>query len=301
MERVMLKFIVPDDTKYQTEEEFWEALVAELGDDRRYETMRSFIIAAKEAHRSMRQVIHYTFEKSSFAKLGIDVRKVLFLDPAYPDRKPIGVVTHVSYTDQYEIYNRNTTVSRGDRYKNMLADRTKDIKKAVSIFKKQVTLYEEEEVASLSDGEAREAIRSWVAEINVPSTLLQNPDHVEEMSNLVKQGVTFKTGTFKNAAEQLPNAIERHRRLGIANLEMVCVIETRNGGLSVSKREGTTLYKYESPEQLPEAILGKFSLLRIMPPSTHLPEVGYRTADGVSWIFGVERQEWEQLVASKYS
>jgi hypothetical protein len=171
----------------------------------------------------------------------------------------------------------------------------------VSIFKKQVTLYEEEEVASLSDSEAREAIRSWVAEINVPSTLLQNPDHVEEMSNLVKQGVTFKTGTFKNAAEQLPNAIERHRRLDITNLEMVCVVETRNGGLSVSKRGSTGLYKYESPEQLPEAILGKFSLLRIMPPSTHLPEVGYRTADGVSWIFGVERQEWEQLVASKYS
>jgi hypothetical protein len=301
MERVMLKFIVPDAAEGQTEEEFWEVLDAELAEDRTYKIMKSLIIAAKEAHRSMRQVIHYTFETSTFAKLGIDIRKVLFLDPAYPDRKPIGVVTYVSYTDQYEIYNRNTTVSRGDRYKNMWADRTKDIKKAVSIFKKQVTLYEEEEVASLSDGEAREAIRSWVAEINVPSTLLQNPDHVEEMSSLVKQGVTFKTGTFKNAAEQLPNAIERHRRLGIANLEMVCVIETRNGGLSVSKREGTTLYKYEFPEQLPEAILGKFSLLRIMPPSTHLPEVGYRTADGVSWIFGVERQEWEQLVASKSS
>jgi len=306
----MLKFIIPDGTKYQTEEEFWEALDAELAEDRTYKTIKPLIITAKEAHRSMRQVIHYTFEKSAFNKMGVDARKLLFLDPAYPDRRPIGVVTYVGYTDRYEIYNRNSTVSRGGRYKGMWADRTKDIKKAVSIFKKQVTLYEEEEVASLSDGEAREAMISWVSEINVPSSLLQNIDHVEELSNLVQQGVTFKTGTYRNAVEQLPNAIEKFRRRDIANHEMVYVAEIKNSGLVVGRRgtdavynrRGTdAVYKYESPEQLPASILGKFSLLRIMPPSTHLPEVGYRTADGVSWIFGVERQEWEQLVASKSS
>jgi len=297
----MLKFIVPDTVEGQTEEEFWEVLDAELAEDRTYKIMKPLIIAAKEAHRSMRQVIHYTFETSTFAKFGIDIRKVLFLDPAYPDRKPIGIIMYESYHDQYEIYNRNTTVSRGDRYKNMRADRTKDIKKAVSIFKKQVTLYEEEEVANLSSGEAYDAMIAWVAEINVPSSLLQNLDHIEEVSNLVQQGVTFKTATFKNAVEHLPNAIEKHRRREIANLEMVCVIENRNGGLSISKKGSRILYRYESPEQLPASILGKFSLLRIIPPSTHLPEVGYRTADGVSWIFGIERQEWEQLVASKSS
>lgn len=297
----MLKFMTPDDTKYQTEEELFKVLDEEYPNDHVYKLMKSFILAAKEAHRSMRQVIHYTFEKSVFNRVGVDVRKLVLTDPAYPDRRPIGVVMYISYQEQYEVYNRNTTVSRGDRYKNMRADRTKDLKKAVSIFKKQVTLYANEEVADLSHGEAYEALISWVAEINVPSSLLQNIDHVEEISNLVQQGVTFKTGTYRNAIEHLPNAIEKFRRRDIANNEMVYVAEIKNSGLFIGRRGTDAVYKYESLEQLPEVLLGKFSLLRIMPPSTHLPEVGYRTADGVSWLFGVGREEWAGVVAGKFS
>jgi hypothetical protein len=297
----MLKFITPDDTKSQTEEEFWEAMDEHYAHDHVYKLMKSFILAAKEAHRSMRQVIHYTFEKSVFGKVGVDARKLLFLDPAYPDRRPIGAVMYVSYQEQYEVYNRNTTVSRGDRYKKMRADRTKDLKKAVSILKKQVTLYANEEVADLSYGEAYDALIGWLAEINVPSSLLQHEEHVEEISNLVQQGATFKTETYRNAVEHLPSAIEKFRRRGIANYEMVYVAEIKNSGLVVGRKGWGTVYKYESLEQLPEVLLGKFSLLRIMPPSTHLPEVGYRTADGVSWLFGIGREEWAGVVAGKSS
>lgn len=297
----MLKFMTPDHTKYQTEEEFFQVLDGEYSDDHVYKLMKSFILAAKEAHRSMPQVIYYTFEKSAYNKMGVDKRNLVLVDPAYPDRRPIGVVKFISYREQYEIYNRNTTTSRGDKYKRMRADRTKDLKKAVSILKKQVTLYANEEVADLSHGEAYEALIRWLAEIYVPSALLQNEEHVEEISNLVQQGVTFKTGSYKNAVEHLPNALEKFRRQDIASHEMVYVAESKNSGLFIGRRGTGAVYKYESLEQLPEVLLGKFSLLRIIPPSTHLPEVGYRTADGVSWLFGIKREEWAEVVADKSS
>jgi len=297
----MLKFITPDTYKDKTEEEFFKDLGEEYGGDRLYKVMKSFIFSAKEAHRNIPQVIHCMFDISPFGRLGVNPTKILLLDPAYPDRRPIGVVMYRSYEEQYEIHNRKTTVSRGDTYKRMRADRSKNLDKAVSILKKQVTLYADEEVADLSHGEAYDAMIGWLAEINVHSTLLQNSEHVEEISNLIQQGVTFKTGTYKNAVEHLPNAIERLRRRDIANHEMVYVVETKNRGLFIGRRGNDTVFKYTSLEQLPEILLGKFSLLRIMPPSTHLPEVGYRTADGVSWLFGIEREEWAELVMSRPS
>lgn len=296
----MLKFIYPD-TQAQTEEEFFRLLDEQFANDYRYSLMKSFILSAKEVHRSMRQVIHCMFEGSSFNPLGVDPCRLVFLDPTYPDRKPIGVVRYESYREQYEIYNRNTKTTRGDRYKNMYADRTKDLKKAFSILKKQVTLYAEEEVADLSHGEAYQAMISWLSEVHIPSALLQHEEHVEELSNLIQQGATFKTGTYKNAVEHLDKAIEKFRRRNITNCEMIYVAESKNGGLFVGRRGWDTIYKYTSLEQLPEVLLGKFSLLRIMPIGTHLPEVGYRTADGVSWLFGIGRQEWAEVVADKSS
>jgi hypothetical protein len=298
----MLKFHAPAGGNYTTEEDFWE-LVGEVwpGNNPTASRNKEFIDALKQTHRRLQQVIHYTFAGSSFNKAGVDITKILLLDPAYPNRKPIGVVEYDSYRQQFAVHTRECTNVRGVTLKGMGADRSKDIKKAVRLAVKKATPYDTSEIARITYDEVQNEMFKWVAEARVPNTLLRDPVILEEIANLVEQGVVFKTEEFKQAAENIPMALERNRRTKTMSDKFVYVIESTHGSLSVGRYPATDVnFRFSSIDDLPEFIREKFSLLRLLPAGTPLPEVGYRTADGVSWLVGITPEQWAEVTALKH-
>jgi hypothetical protein len=263
-----------------------------------------FIRVFRAAHAAKPQKILYTFQEDKSAALNIATREVLFYDPDHADGKPIGIAgRHFTNSEtKYSVYHRFNTGKRRapqNRAAGLSAEVTKDLKRAVSIAVKQFKPLTEIDVAVRASDKARTELSRWVRETWRHSRILDSLDSVEEMQSLVSQGVIFKSNLFKDAATKVGGMVEYYRRLAISNIPMVFVVE-HGGVLCTGRSEDTddcrTVARFNTPEDMPEAVYSKYSLLRLMDVDTHLPEVGYRDKGGVCWLFGVTSDEFEKVI-----
>lgn len=265
-----------------------------------------FIQAFREAHKTKPQKILYSFDADKLGTLGFATHRVYFYDAEHPDRKPIGVMERefIGYEDRYGIYHRfNGHKRRAPRNERLglVADTTKDLKRAVNIAVKQFKPLTEVDVAVRTSENAARALSVWARQTYQYSSILRCEESVQEIQNLVEQGVVFKSGMYKDAATKVADMVEYYRRQDIKNTRMVFVVE-HDGVVSTGRAEDEEgdscrlVKKFDSVEAMPEALYAKYSLLRLTEEDTHMPEIGYRDSGGVCWLFGVTSDDFEKVL-----
>jgi len=303
----MLELMKPAGWEDKTEQELLQAIYKKHGENQRGDVraLLLFIEAFRKAHLTKPQKILYTFEADTHYTLGFSAFRVYFYDANNSSVSPIGVVAREHYrrTDaRYAVHHRfNQSKKRALEIRrfNLIADTTKDLKRAVGIAVKRFLPLTETDIAVRTSGEARMALSRWASEPYKYSRLLDLEEGVMEMQNLVDQNVVFKSSAFKEAVERLPSMVEYYRREKIKNIPMLFVVE--HGGLICTGRAEDTdscrvVAKFSKPDDMPEALHAKYSLLRLIDENSHMPEVGYRDKGGVCWLFGVASQEFEQVL-----
>lgn len=302
----MLELMKPAGWEDSTEQELLQAIHDKYKDNPTSSQMAllDFINALRKAHMSKPQKILYTFDADKLGSLGIATHKVFFYDAKHPDRKPIGVVERIYSRSEtkYGVYHRfNGEKKRAPKIHSLslVADVTQDLKRAVSFATKYFQPLTEEDVAMRASDSAIAALSRWSSEPFKHSRILDCLESVEEMRSLVEQGVIFKSTLFKDAASKVDSMIEYYRRQVVRAVPMVFVLE-HNGLICTGRAEGAedcrTVAKFAKPEDMPEALYNKYSLLRLTDEDTHMPEVGYRDTGGVCWLFGVTGFEFEKVI-----
>jgi hypothetical protein len=305
----MLELMNPVGWKDKTEQEVLQA-IHEHNKERPSKTVTmllEFIQAFREAHKTKSQKILYSFDEDKFGSLGFVTHRVYFYDANYPDRNPIGLMEREFIgcegrcEGKYGIYHRfNGHKRRAPRNARLglVADTTKDLKRAVSIAVKQFKPLTDVDVAIRTSEKAAKSLGAWARETYKYDPILNREELVEEMQNLVEQGVIFKTKLYKEAAGELSDMTEYYRRQAVRDIPMVFVVE-HNGVVSTGRSEGggdcRLVSKFNDPQDMPESLYAKYSLLRLTEEETHMPEVGYRDVGGVCWLFGVTSDEFEKV------
>ena len=303
----MLELMKPAGWKDKTEQELLQAIYKEYGENQRGDVraLLLFIEAFRQAHLTKPQKVLYSFEVDTYSALGFSAHKVYFYDANNSNVSPIGVVSREHYrrTDaRYAVYHRfNQDKKRAPRIHrfSVVADTTKDLKRAVGIAVKHFLPLTETDIAVRTSGEARTALGRWASEPYKYSRILDSEEGAMEIQSLIAQNVVFKSNAFKEAVERLPSMVEYYRREKIRNIPMLFVVE--HGGLVCTGRAEDTdscrvVAKFSKPDDMPEALYAKYSLLRLIDEESHMPEVGYRDKGGVCWLFGVASQEFEQVL-----
>jgi hypothetical protein len=224
-----------------------------------------------------------------------------FYDTRYthPEAKPVFTVSYkTSYTRgkdyEYVIWSERISNAKFAQYNSdHYTQSTKDVNKAVSIALKYSHARTWWEIAKGSQRDAQKAHQNWESEprgklhgFGVTDAMLY-----KELRNLVAQGVTFITSEFNKSVLLLDEYAEWENRVK-RTVPMRAVIE-EDGKFYMPEDIRKGARKFESLEDTPEELRGKLSMLKLMGEG-FVPEVGYRAADGVYWVY-VSKEEATKL------
>jgi hypothetical protein len=161
--------------------------------------------------------------------------------------------------------------------------RTKDMKKAIKQAMEFIIPYQWQELTKDSKELAQRAHNAWANEnSNVGRNFnFSHVDLVEELENLLSQGVIFKTEAFKHAVGSIPMWKEHRARIN-KPVRMDCVMYAL-GKVNVADSSGAR--EYPNDEALPEALRQKLGLLKLMDDKKLIPEVGYKFDSNTFWIY----------------
>ena len=224
-----------------------------------------------------------------------------FYDVRYthPEAKPVLRVSYkTSYTRgkdyEYVIYSERISNAKFDQYNSdHYTQSTKDVNKAVSIAIKYSHARTWWEIAKGSQKEAQRAHHTWESEPrgNLHGFGVDKADLYKELRNLVTQGVTFVTPAFNKSVLLLDEYAEWENRVK-RTVPMRAIVE-EEGKFYMPEDIRKEARRFESLEDTPEELRGKLSMLKLMGEG-FIPDVGYRAADGVYWVY-MSREETEKL------
>jgi hypothetical protein len=212
-----------------------------------------------------------------------------FFDRRFPDAEKIGSVMwdYGRSVNSYEYVITSRLIENAKfspwNSRDFNATRTKDMKKAIKKAIGSIIPYQWQELASKSKSDAERAHRTWAEENSSVSRNfnLSHVDLIEEMENLLSQGVVFKTQSFKQAVGSIPMWKEYRERISTP-AKMECVMYAL-GKVNVS--QGNEAREYPNDEALPEDVRQKIGLLKLMDDKKLIPQVGYKFDANTFWIY----------------
>lgn len=216
-----------------------------------------------------------------------------FYDPRFTGEKhpPVGVVewTYGSRSDkEYKITSRKITNERYGHWGSEHASRrTKDIKKAVKIALEALVPFEWIETIKQPLGQAERNHEQWIRQSATYGSALSNigiASMVEELENLMAQGVTFKTEAFKKAISKIPDYHENQRRHAVKP-KFSAVIDRGDMVVFIPAETPNTPQELPSLDVLSDSIKQSIALLKIMDKDSLIPEVGYRGGENTYFIY----------------
>jgi hypothetical protein len=216
--------------------------------------------------------------------------RIRFTDPAAPEMKPVGTIAWMD--DKYRIITRSLLNNRFKELERKCSVETADPKRALKEMLKHFSPYTMHELGAhhLQDGKRTvdnwrsEAALSTNTDLKVPNSIM-----VQEMKNLMAQGVTFATAEFQRIAEHTVAAYDEMMRRSKVKVMMHLVkFMPDNSIKTLAYAENGAgvpeINKYLSFEQMPERLQQGVGMLRMLQDGTRIDGFGTRVSDSTFWV-----------------
>ena len=218
---------------------------------------------------------------------------VSFFDPAGYVSKPAGAIRWVKNKkgeSKFRIVTRDVQFPRRADYEARRSFETPVERNAIKKLLAYVTPYSPSEIAESVVNHADRAARMWTGEFQKDASVinsLSNAVVMEEVRNLVAQGVTFKTEMFKHIAAASIEAYEETARRQKTTIMQHLVLMKHDGGVDVIYPD-ERVHVYPTFDALPDFIQQTVGLLRILGVGKEIPGVGVYMNNNMFWVLTKE-------------
>jgi hypothetical protein len=216
------------------------------------------------------------------------------IDPAAPEMKPVGAITWVSdnKSDRFRIVTRHLLNNRFKDRERKYSVETADPKRALREMLRHFSPYTMHELGAHHMSSGKDTIDRWRSEssLDVSSSLrVSNSIMVQEMKNLLVQGVRFTTAEFQYIADRTVAAYDEMARRAKVKVGMHMVkfmpddsIKTLTYG---DNGAGTPeVNRYLSFAQMPERLQQGVGMLRMLQDGARIDGFGTRISDTTFWV-----------------
>ena len=253
-----------------------------------------------ELAKEFMQKVHYKFDTEVCGRFvryeGYDTERVeyysrlKFIDPAAPEMKPVGSIVWMD--DKYRIVTRNLLNARFQDTERRHSVETTNPKRALKEMMKHFSPYTMHELGAHHMSSGKDTIDRWRSEssLDVSSSLrVSNSIMVQEMKNLLVQGVRFTTAEFQYIADRTVAAYDEMARRAKVKVGMHMVkfmpddsIKTLTYG---DNGAGTPeVNRYLSFAQMPERLQQGVGMLRMLQDGARIDGFGTRISDTTFWV-----------------
>jgi len=239
----------------------------------------------KAKHARVKDKLLYSF--STWNDDDLTIRYVEFFDANYPDAKAVGVICwERDASGKFSIFSRLCESKRGPTFQSMSGIKSSKLEVVLSTVVKLFKPYKCAEIASTYLNTAKRFGATHVSASSLGDMHIPFHTAMEEMASLNRQGVLFATEMFRDLSVKvdLYKDILRKSRL---NELYSYVMLLANGAVSVGVSD-MELKRYSNVSEVPEELILKVNMLRMVNEGEDIPEVGYRAKDGVFWLWGVD-------------
>lgn len=216
--------------------------------------------------------------------------RIRFTDPAAPEMKPVGTIAWMD--DKYRIITRSLLNNRFKELERKCSVETADPKRALREMLRHFSPYTMHELGAHHMSHGKRAIDCWRDESSLDvSTSLRVPNSimVQEMKNLIAQGVRFATAEFQGIAERTVAAYDEMARRAKVKVVMHLVkfmpddsirtLAYAENGAGVPE-----VNRYLSFAQMPERLQQGVGMLRMLQDNTRIDGFGARVSDTTFWV-----------------
>jgi len=216
--------------------------------------------------------------------------RIRFTDPAAPEMKPVGTIAWME--GKYRIITRNLLNSRFKDTERKYSVDTADPKRALKEMLKHFSSYTMHELGAFHLQAGKKTIDNWRSEssLDVSSSLrVPNSIIVQEMKNLMAQGVQFATAEFQAIADRTVAAYDEMARRAKVKVVMHMVKFMPDNSIKTlaygENGAGTPeINKYLSFEQMPERLQQGVGMLRMLQDNARIDGFGVRVSDTTFWV-----------------
>jgi hypothetical protein len=216
--------------------------------------------------------------------------RIRFLDPAALEMKPVGTIAWME--GKYRIITRNLLNNRFKDTERKYSVDTADPKRALKEMLKHFSPYTMHELGAFHLQAGKKTIDNWRSEssLDVSSSLrVPNSIIVQEMKNLMAQGVQFATAEFQAIADRTVAAYDEMARRAKVKVVMHMVKFMPDNSIKTlaygENGAGTPeINKYLSFEQMPERLQQGVGMLRMLQDNARIDGFGTRVSDTTFWV-----------------
>jgi hypothetical protein len=216
--------------------------------------------------------------------------RIRFLDPAAPEMKPVGTIAWME--GKYRIITRNLLNNRFKDTERKYSVDTADPKRALKEMLKHFSPYTMHELGAYHIPHSRRAVDNWRYEASQEtSSALRVPNSimVQEMKNLMAQGVQFATAEFQAIANRTVAAYDEMARRAKVKVIMHMVKFMPDNSIKTlayaeNGADTPEINKYLSFEQMPERLQQGVGMLRMLQDNTRIDGFGTRVSDTTFWV-----------------
>jgi hypothetical protein len=216
--------------------------------------------------------------------------RIKFIDPAAPEMKPVGTIAWMD--DKYRIITRSLLNNRFKELERKCSVETADPKRALKEMLKHFSPYTMHELGAFHLQNGKETIDRWRSEssLDVSSSLrVPNSIMVQEMKNLMAQGVTFATTEFQKIAERTVAAYDEMARRAKVKVVMHMVKFMPDDSIKTLAyaENGAGVPEvnwYPTFAQMPERLQQGVGMLRMLQDGARIDGFGMRVSGTTFWV-----------------
>jgi hypothetical protein len=153
-----------------------------------------------------------------------------------------------------------------------------------------VTPYSPSEIVESVANHADRVATMWTREFSKDASVtksLSDATIMEEVRNLIAQGVTFKTKEFRRIVDASISAYEETARRHKTTIKKYLVLMKHDGGVAVIHPDERS-HMYPAFDALPDFIQQTVGLLRILGVGEDIPGVGTYMNNNMFWVLTKE-------------
>ena len=212
------------------------------------------------------------------------------VDPAAAEMKPVGTIAWMD--DKYRIITRYLLNNRFKDRERKYSVETADPKRALREMLRHFSPYTMHELGAHHMPHATRTIDNWRSESSLDvSTSLRVPNSimVQEMKNLIAQGVRFATAEFQGIAERTVAAYDELERRAKVKVVMHLVKFMPDDSIRTmayaENGAGTPeVNRYLSFAQMPERLQQGVGMLRMLQDGARIDGFGTRVSSTTFWV-----------------
>lgn len=264
------------------------------------DTTKIVVPQVAELAKEFMSKIRYSFDTEVCGRFvryeGYDTERVeyysrlKFIDPAAPEMRPVGTIAWMD--DKYRIITRNLLNNRFKDSERRRSIETADPKRALREMLRHFSPYTMHELGAHHMSHGKRAIDCWRDESSLDvSTSLRVPNSimVQEMKNLIAQGVRFATAEFQGIAERTVAAYDEMARRAKVKVVMHLVKfmpddSIRTMAYAENGAGVPEVNRYLSFAQMPERLQQGVGMLRMLQDNTRIDGFGTRVSDTTFWV-----------------